>query len=162
MRTKDQIEREKYCLSELKKIDQKLKKEEKEEKNLAKLIGKDIEECKIPIELEKQKTGRKDGQRAFQGVYLLSNRFQSKLPVSEELQLTVNAALQGMKIDVNQLHYSQNVLELLDGLKEELLVLFSLDKYINQKSQEIDELKTNQEEIEALRLVYEKAQLLQE
>lgn len=53
MRTKDQIEREKYCLSELKKIDQKLKKEEKEEKNLAKLIGKDIEECKIPIELEK-------------------------------------------------------------------------------------------------------------
>ena len=72
----------------------------------------------------------------------------------------MNAALQGMKIDVNQLHYSQNVLELLDGLKEELLVLFSLDKYINQKSQEIDELKTNQEEIEALRLVYEKAQLL--
>ena len=63
MRTKDQIEREKYCLSELKKIDQKLKKEEKEEKNLAKLIGKDIEECKIPIELEKQKAGRKDGQR---------------------------------------------------------------------------------------------------
>ena len=57
--------------------------------------------------------------------------------MSEELQLTVNAALQGMKIDVNQLHYSQNVLELLDGLKEELLVLFSLDKYINQKSQDL-------------------------
>ena len=74
----------------------------------------------------------------------------------------MNAALQGMKIDVNSLHYSQKVLELLDSLKEELLVLFSLDKYINQKSQEIDELKTNMEEIEALRLVYEKAQLLQE
>jgi len=38
-----------------------LKKEEKEEKNLAKLIGKDIEESKIPAELEKHKTGRKDG-----------------------------------------------------------------------------------------------------
>ena len=74
----------------------------------------------------------------------------------------MNAALQGMKIDLNSLHYSQKVLELLDSLKEELLVLFSLDKYINQKSQEIDELKTNMEEIEALRLVYEKAQLLQE
>ena len=36
-----------------------------------------------------------------------------------------------MKIDVNSLHYSQKVLELLDSLKEELLVLFSLDKYIN-------------------------------
>lgn len=51
--------------------------------------------------------------------------------MSEELQLTVNAALQGMKIEINQLHNSQNVLELLDSLKEELLVLFSLDKYIN-------------------------------
>ena len=41
-------------------------------------------------------------------------------------------------------------------------MLFSLDKYINQKTVEIDELKTNLEEIEALRLVYEKAQQLQE
>ena len=71
MRTKDQIEREKYCLSELKKIDQKLKKEEKEERNLAKLLGKDIEESKIPTELEKQQKGRKEGQKQFQGVYLL-------------------------------------------------------------------------------------------
>jgi len=56
----------------------------------------------MPLDLTKQnKSGRKDAQRQFQGVYLLSNRFHSKLPVSEELQLTVNAALQGMKIDVN-------------------------------------------------------------
>lgn len=53
MRTKDQIEREKYCIAELKKIEQKLKKEEKEEKNLARLIGKDLEEYKIPQELER-------------------------------------------------------------------------------------------------------------
>lgn len=88
---------------------------------------------------------------------MLSNRFHSKLPVSEELQLTVNAALQGMKIDVNQLHYSQNVLELLDSVKEELLVLFSLDKFINKKNEEIDELKTSIDEIDALRVVYDKA-----
>lgn len=53
MRTKDQIEREKYCIAELKRIEQKLKKEEKEEKNLAKLIGKDLEEQKIPQVMEK-------------------------------------------------------------------------------------------------------------
>ena len=53
MRTKEQIEHEKYLQAELKKIDQKLKKEEKEEKNLAKLIGRDIEEAKLPPELEK-------------------------------------------------------------------------------------------------------------
>lgn len=62
-----------------------------------------------------------------------------------------------MKIDVNQLHYSQNVLELLDSVKEELLVLFSLDKFINKKNEEIDELKTSIDEIDALRVVYDKA-----
>jgi hypothetical protein len=49
------------------------------------------------------------------------------------------------------------VLELLDALKEELLVLFSLDKFINKKTEEIDELQCNMDEFEALRVVYEKA-----
>ena len=48
----------------------------------------------------------------------------------------MNAALQGMKIDVNKLHYSEDVLNMLDAVKEELLVLFSLDKYINAKNEE--------------------------
>ena len=59
-----------------------------------------------------------------------------------------------MKIDVTQLHYSQPILELLDSLKEELLVLFSLDKYINKKNEEIDDLKHNIEEMDSLRVVY--------
>ncbi len=54
------------------------------------------------------------------------------------------------------------MLELLDALKEELLVLFSLDKFINKKEDEIGEIQTNMDEIEALRVVYEKAQLLKE
>lgn len=49
------------------------------------------------------------------------------------------------------------MLELLDALKEELLVLFSLDKFINKKEDEIGEIQTNMDEIEALRVVYEKA-----
>lgn len=43
MRTKEQVEREKYLIQVLKKIDQKLKKEEKEEKTLAKLKASDFE-----------------------------------------------------------------------------------------------------------------------
>jgi hypothetical protein len=46
MRTKDQMEREKAMQLELKKIEQKIKKEEKEERNLAKLIENDLEESK--------------------------------------------------------------------------------------------------------------------
>ena len=53
MRTKEQVEREKYLIQVLKKIDQKLKKEEKEEKTLAKLKATDIEHTKLPPELEK-------------------------------------------------------------------------------------------------------------
>ena len=87
MRTKDQVEREKYLIQALKKIDQKLKKEEKEERTLAKLKATDMEYMRLPQELEKvnTKSAKRDGARAFSGVMLLSNRFQSKLPVSEQM-----------------------------------------------------------------------------
>ena len=42
MRTKEQIEKEKVLLANLKKIDSKIKKEEKEEKNLARLVANDF------------------------------------------------------------------------------------------------------------------------
>lgn len=62
MRTKDQMEREKLMQIELKKIEQKIKKEEKEERNLAKLIENDFEEAKYQFSLEKTgKSGKKDG-----------------------------------------------------------------------------------------------------
>ena len=41
LRTKDQQEKEKQLIADMKKIDQKIKKEEKEEKNLRKLIYAD-------------------------------------------------------------------------------------------------------------------------
>ena len=68
----------------------------------------------------------------------------------------MNASLQGMRIDPNALHYSQPVLELLDNLKEELMVMFNLDKFIEKKQDEIDECKQLLQQTEAVRLVYEK------
>jgi|APCry1669190731_1035312.scaffolds.fasta_scaffold208791_1 hypothetical protein len=46
MRTKEQILKEKELLNTLKKIDIKLKKEEKEERNLQRLINNDLEQMK--------------------------------------------------------------------------------------------------------------------
>ena len=83
MRTKEQHEKEKHMVASLKKIEQKLKKEEKEERNLAKLIAQDWEEAKIPPEFDK--VSKKD--KPPSGVFLLSSRFQTKLPVSEKIQL---------------------------------------------------------------------------
>jgi len=60
------MEREKLMQIELKKIEQKIKKEEKEERNLAKLIENDLEEAKFQFSLEKtRKSGKKDGQRLY-------------------------------------------------------------------------------------------------
>ena len=62
-----------------------------------------------------------------------------------------------MKIDVNQLHSSEAVLNNYETLREELLVLFSLDKFIKDKKEEYDDVKEVIEEQDALKHVYIKA-----
>ena len=125
MRTKEQIQKEKELFINLKKVDMKLKKEEKEEKNLARLILNDLEEMKDVHNLKR-----------VQGVTLLTNRFQTKLPVSERMQMQISATLQGMKIKPSELHPSEKVLLEYEDLREQLLVLFSLDKYIADRQEE--------------------------
>jgi hypothetical protein len=49
MRTKEQHEKEKHYIASLKNVDAKIKKEEKEERNLARLINNDLDDIKIPI-----------------------------------------------------------------------------------------------------------------
>jgi hypothetical protein len=46
MRTKEQQDKEKLLIQDLKNIDSKIKREEKEERNLARLISNDLEEIK--------------------------------------------------------------------------------------------------------------------
>jgi len=143
MRTKEQLEKEKQLMASLKKIDQKIKKEEKEEKNLARLIGNDLEEIKMPI-------------KKCSGVMLLSNRFSSKLPVNDTLQQLIDAALNGMKIKPSELPFSQPVLEEFDNLREQLLVLFALDKYIEEKQEEVGLAQDQHQELDTLKVVYDK------
>lgn len=62
MRTKEQHEKEKLLIASLKNIDQKLRKEEKEERNLARLVQNDLQEERITL-------------KKVAGAMLLSNRF---------------------------------------------------------------------------------------
>lgn len=124
MRTKESVEKEKAILANLKNIDAKIKKEDKDERNLARLVKNDFEEKIWPPIVKKTS-----------GVMLLSNRFQTKLPVNESLQLQISAALTGMKIKPSELHHSKPVLEEFDALREQLLSLFALDKYVHQKQE---------------------------
>ena len=86
---------------------------------------------------------------------LLSQRFQAKLPISEYFQTTMNTALTAMKIKAQDLHHSQKVLTEFDNLREQLLVLFALDKYVMEKQDEHAGVKEQSGELEALRQIYE-------
>jgi hypothetical protein len=61
-----------------------------------------------------------------------------------------------MKIDPSNLHCSRNVCEEFDNLREQLLIYYSLDKYISKKKEEESEVKEWKDELEALHNVFEK------
>jgi hypothetical protein len=72
LRTKEQHEKEKSYIQNLKFIDNKIKKIEKDEKNLKRLVDKNFEDSRSQTQVKK-----------VSGVMLLSNRMLSKLPVND-------------------------------------------------------------------------------
>ena len=72
------------------------------------------------------------------------------------MQLQINSAMQGMKIDPSNLHASSKVLDQFDTLREEMLVYFSLDKFIREKHEERQDVREHVDELEALKAVYDK------
>ena len=63
MRTKEQHEREKQMIAELKKLEQRIKKEEKEEKNFRKMIYDD-QSFTVPPQVSNQALIEGDGQNS--------------------------------------------------------------------------------------------------
>ena len=59
-----------------------------------------------------------------------------------------------MKIKSSDLHFSRPILEKFDTLREELLKLFALEKYIDKKKGELGNYKDNLDELTALKSVY--------
>ena len=70
------------------------------------------------------------------------------------MQFQITGILSEMKIKPNELHFSQGVLEKFDTLREELLMLFAVEKHIEKKRGELDSLKEQMKEFEALKTVY--------
>ena len=101
MRTKQQQEKSKHTLQDLKKIEVKIKRIEVEEANYARLMDRKEDEAEAPEPDE----GKKEGPNPS-GVYLLQNRFQTKLPVNESMQYQIKGILSEMKIKPHELHYS--------------------------------------------------------
>ena len=59
-----------------------------------------------------------------------------------------------MKIKPSELHFSRPILEKFDTLREELLKLFAIEKYIEKKKGELGNYKDNLDEFNALHKVY--------
>lgn len=60
-----------------------------------------------------------------------------------------------MKIKPSELHFSQPVIDEFDSLIEQLLVLYALDKYIEDKQVEISLCKDHIQELDTLKIVYD-------
>ena len=132
MRTKEQHEKEKQLVGELKKLEQRIKKEEKEEKNFRKLIYDD-QSFAIPPQVssvgiigadgeaiggaaavggaeEGGQGGRKD---RGSGVFLRSQVLQRTLPTKKEmLQRKFDTVLESMNLEPLDLQPTQKVAEL--------------------------------------------------
>ena len=60
-----------------------------------------------------------------------------------------------MKIEPSQLHHSQKILEHFEELREKMLTYFTLDKYIDEKKEEMGIASEMRSEIDTLKMVYE-------
>lgn len=131
MRTKEQHEKERALLQEAKKIEQKIKKEEKEEKQLRKIIHADQGEKKeivpVPEDDDLGKGGRRD---RGSGVYLRSQRLSAPLPVSEKMNQKMETVLNELKVKATELKPTERVVDLYDDIRKEVLKLFQLQKFI--------------------------------
>eukprot|EP00347_Sterkiella_histriomuscorum_P001401 403372177 len=153
LRTKEQHEKEKLLIAELKKLEQKIKKEEKEEKNLRRLIYNDSSFSLPPVNNGNQGVpeyvgqaangeddlGQKGGRRdRGSGVYLRSQVLQATLPTKKEhLQKKFEIVMKELKIDPLELKPTQRVVDKYQELMNEILKMFALQNYIKKKKEDL-------------------------
>jgi len=66
----------------------------------------------------------------------------------------MDCILKDMNIVIGDLHHSKSISENFDKLREELLLMLALDKYIDKKKDEYDVVKEKGVEIETFRRIY--------
>jgi len=177
LRTREQHDNEKSKLEEAKKLEQKIKKEEKEERNLRKLIHFDLGDSianepsallskrkyknisvnttnipKIGSEnlsplLSPSQGGRGGRRDRGSGVYLRSQRINAPLPISERLTKKLEIALAELGIP-DTLLPTATVVSLFDQLRKEILKMLCLQKHITKKENEKRQFEERLKEIE--------------
>jgi len=181
-RTVDHQNTEKTFLEEAKKIDQRIKREEKEQKNLNKLMSKEGIADNLgqndqdtfstyrrqpfitkssglmkaapfavvntgsdsPMHSPSGRGGRRD---RGSGVYLRSQLMNAPLPIPEKAQKKLDTILEELGVP-KKLVPTEAVLRVYDNLRKEILALLSLEKHVQKKEKEQQNLKKKEAELE--------------
>lgn len=138
LRTKEQDEEEKALCEEARKLDIRIKKEEKEMKNYEKLMSSNSDE----IELPEWTTAKKDPPKTP----ILRSYFLTQPILPSRLQRKIETILKTIGIPDRPMP-TQEVVELYEKLKRESLILLNLQKHVIKKETEKKSLEDKIREV---------------
>lgn len=141
MRSKQQNEKEKHIVDYIKKLDQKIKKLEKEEKNLDKILNED-KSGNLLRKQEEDEAKKGEKKEHFAGAYLRSQRLLAPILVSEKVQQQIDIIMGELEIIPTSLTPTDKTLEMYDEIRKEILKMLSLHKHIKKRKEEIAILNT--------------------
>ncbi|CAG9311357.1 unnamed protein product [Blepharisma stoltei] len=138
LRTKEQDDEEKALCEEARKLDIRIKKEEKEMKNYEKLMSSNSEE----IDLPEWSTAKKEPPKAP----ILRSYFLTQPTLPSRLQRKIETILKVIGIPDRPMP-TQEVVELYEKLKRESLILLNLQKHVIKKEIEKKSLEDKIREV---------------
>lgn len=115
---------------EAKKFEQRIKKEEKEEKALIKALS---QETGFHVNMDEPNEGEAPKKDKGCGVYLRSMRIMAPLRLHEATQQKLEIALQTAGIEPGRIKANQKTVEEYDNLCMTILTMIELQSYIEKK-----------------------------
>jgi DNA methyltransferase 1-associated protein 1 len=145
MRSKDKTEEEKKIIEDLRKLENVIKREEKEQKNLQTIMKLDIRDDEVQEDdneeelalkkISEDKLNNPFFKRNDKIAYLRSSLMHVALPISARMNKKLNLFLSELNIPPKPIPTAENE-TLYDKLRENVLKMFSLQKHLKKKELE--------------------------
>ena len=145
LRSAEEVKYERQVIEEIKNVDKIIIKEEREKKNLEKLINNDLfkntnKDFFFDNEFIAKELPSVQNLETS-GVYLISQRMKTNFEISSNLLKKLDLCLQEMAIPQNLVNSKENVI-LFEQLKKEILIMFALEKHLEKKRKDKENLET--------------------
>jgi len=151
MRSKEKNEEEKKIIDELRKLENIIRKEEKEQKNLETIMNLDTKDDEDNNEeeeaLQKISEGKKQTAALIKKhekiAYLRSTLMHVPLPISSRMNKKLNLFLTELNVPTKPIPTAENE-QLYDMLREKVLKMFGLQKHLKKKELEKEEMENKE------------------